>query len=150
MRATIGVEATLADHGAAGSSSPDRQDRGEQEEAHTTYHQGIPVLLYGEMSHHTHRALVISISPQKGASWCVRLYDSYKAGALIEEYHTWGEPRPHLSHMPQIYLIRPSPLGEQYDRENWQGYRERYPNVDVLDLEQKRQTQSRDTNDSQL
>jgi hypothetical protein len=33
MRVTIGVEATLADHGAAGSSSPDRQDRGESEPA---------------------------------------------------------------------------------------------------------------------
>jgi hypothetical protein len=31
MHAIIGVEATLADHGAACSSAPDRQDRGEKE-----------------------------------------------------------------------------------------------------------------------
>ncbi len=62
-------------------------------------------------------------------SW-LRLRD-YKAGALIEEYQTWGEKLPHMSATPQIYWIRLSQFGEQYYRENWQRYRELYPDVDA-------------------
>ncbi len=60
----------------------------------------------------------------------LRLRD-YKAGALIEEYQTWGEKLPHMSATPQIYWIRLSPFGEQYYRDNWQRYREMYPEVDA-------------------
>ena len=62
-------------------------------------------------------------------SW-LRLRD-YKAGALIEEYQTWGEKLPHMSATPQIYWICLSPFGEQFYRDNWQRYRELYPEVDA-------------------
>jgi hypothetical protein len=56
---------------------------------------------------------------------------NYKAGALVEEYSTWGEYNPHGGYTPQIHWIRLSPYGEQFYRENWQRYRQLYPEVDV-------------------
>ena len=60
----------------------------------------------------------------------LRLRD-YKAGALIEDYNTWGEKLLHMSYTPQIYWVRLSPFGEQFYRDNWQRYQELYPNVDA-------------------
>jgi len=60
----------------------------------------------------------------------LRLRD-YKVGALIEEYSTWGKKEPHMSATPQIYWVRLSPFGEQYYRDNWQRYRDLYPDVDA-------------------
>ncbi len=60
----------------------------------------------------------------------LRLRD-YKAGTLIEEYSTWGKKEPWMSATPQIYWIRLSPFGEQYYRDNWQRYRDLYPDVDA-------------------
>ena len=67
-----------------------------------------------------------------GIGWptWLRLRD-YKAGALIEEYNTWGEKLPHMSATPQIYWIRLSPFGEKYYCENWQRYHDLYPDVDA-------------------
>jgi hypothetical protein len=36
---------------------------------------------------------------------------------------------------PQIHWIRLSALGEQFYRENWQRYRDLYPEVDALEPE---------------
>ena len=60
----------------------------------------------------------------------LRLRD-YKAGALIEEYHTSGAYLPHVGYTPNIYWLRLSPFGEQFYRENWQRYHELYPEVDT-------------------
>ncbi len=60
----------------------------------------------------------------------LRLRD-YKVGALIEEYSTWGKKEPWMSATPQIYWIHLSPFGEQYYRDNWQRYRDLYPEVDA-------------------
>ena len=60
----------------------------------------------------------------------LRLRD-YKAGPLVEEYHTSGRYLVHVGSTEQIYWIRLTPFGEQYYRDNWQRYRELYPEVDV-------------------
>jgi hypothetical protein len=58
----------------------------------------------------------------------LRLRD-YKAGPLIEESSTWGQYNAQTGYTPQIYWLRLSALGEQFYRENWQRYRELYPEV---------------------
>jgi hypothetical protein len=60
----------------------------------------------------------------------LRLRD-FKAGPLIEEYHTVGEYLAHVGYSTQIHWLRLSALGEQFYRENWQRYRELYPDVDA-------------------
>jgi hypothetical protein len=78
------------------------------------------------------------LHPQKSTSpntW-LRLRD-YKAGALIEEYSTSGEYLPHVGYTPNIYWLRLSSFGEQFYRDNWQRYRELYPEVDAPAPEQE-------------
>lgn len=60
----------------------------------------------------------------------LRLRD-YKPGALIEEYQTSGRYPGHVGYTEQIYWLRLTPFGEQYYRDNWQRYRELYPEVDA-------------------
>jgi hypothetical protein len=65
----------------------------------------------------------------------LRLRD-YKAGALIEEYQTWTQVELTSSgrtwkESRPVYWLRLSPFGEQFYRENWQRYRELYPDVDA-------------------
>ncbi len=64
----------------------------------------------------------------------LRLRD-YKAQGedkpLIEEYSTWGKYLAHVGYTPQIHWLRLTSFGEQYYRENWQRYRELYPEVDA-------------------
>jgi len=60
----------------------------------------------------------------------LRLRD-YKAGALVEEYRT-GEPYlAHVGYSIDIHWIRLTPFGEHFYRENWQSYRDLYPDVDA-------------------
>lgn len=60
----------------------------------------------------------------------------YKAGALIEEYQTWTQVQ-RATHgdtwmeSRPVYWIRLTPFGEQFYYENWQRYREMYPEVDA-------------------
>ncbi len=60
----------------------------------------------------------------------LRLRD-FKAGPLVEEYFTWGKKEEWMSATPQIYWLRLSAFGEQFYRDNWQQYREMYPDVDA-------------------
>ena len=60
----------------------------------------------------------------------LRLRD-FKAGPLIEEYATSGEYLAHVGYTQQIHWLKLSALGEQFYRENWQRYRELYPDVDA-------------------
>jgi hypothetical protein len=60
----------------------------------------------------------------------LRLRD-FKAGPLIEEYATSGEYLVHVGYTPQIHWLCLSAPGEQFYRENWQLYRELYPEVDA-------------------
>jgi hypothetical protein len=72
------------------------------------------------------------MSDYGGIGWPTRLrLREYKVGALIEEYQTWGEKLPHMTATPHISWIRLSPYGEQYYRDNWQRYRDLYPDVDM-------------------
>ncbi len=45
-----------------------------------------------------------------------------------------GKRGPYDSYTPQIYWLRLTPFGEHYNRDNWQRYRELYPDVDALAL----------------
>jgi hypothetical protein len=54
-----------------------------------------------------------------------------EARPLVEEYRIWGEYNPRLKYTPHIYWIRLTAFGEQYYRDNWQQYHERYPGVDA-------------------
>jgi len=60
----------------------------------------------------------------------LRLRD-YKAGALVEEYRTGGPYLAHVGYSVDIHWIRLTSFGEQFYRENWQHYRELYPEVDA-------------------
>jgi len=60
----------------------------------------------------------------------LRLRD-YKAGALVEEYHTTGPYSPASARTLDTLWIRLTPFGGQYYRDNWQKYREMYPEVDA-------------------
>jgi hypothetical protein len=60
----------------------------------------------------------------------LRLRD-YKAGALVEEYRTGGPYLAHVGYSVDIHWIRLTPFGEQYYCDNWQRYRELYPDVDA-------------------
>ncbi len=60
----------------------------------------------------------------------LRLRD-YKAGALVEEYRTGGPYLAHVGYPVDIHWIRLKPFGEQFYRDNWQHYRELYPEVDT-------------------
>ncbi len=65
----------------------------------------------------------------------LRLRD-YKPGALIEEYNTWEQVQrsTHGQTWPEsrpVYWIRLTPFGEQFYRDNWQRYREMYPEIDA-------------------
>jgi len=60
----------------------------------------------------------------------LRLRD-YKAGALVEEYRTGGPYLAHVGYSVDIHWIRLTSFGEQFYRENWQSYRELYPEVDA-------------------
>ncbi len=60
----------------------------------------------------------------------LRLRD-FKAGPLIEEYATPGKYLAHVGYTPQKHWLRLSALGEQFYRENWQRYRDLYPDVDA-------------------
>jgi hypothetical protein len=60
----------------------------------------------------------------------LRLRD-FKAGPLIEEYATSGEYLAHVGYTQQIHWLKLSALGEQFYCENWQRYRELYPDVDA-------------------
>jgi len=60
----------------------------------------------------------------------LRLRD-YKAGAVVEGYRTGGPYLAHVGYSVDIHWIRLTPFGEQFYRENWQCYRELYPDVDA-------------------
>jgi hypothetical protein len=60
----------------------------------------------------------------------LRLRD-YKDGPLVEEYHTAGRYLSHVGYTEQIHWIRLTRFGEQYYRENWQRYRDLYPDVEA-------------------
>ena len=60
----------------------------------------------------------------------LRLRD-YKARALVEEYRTGGPYLAHVGYSVDIHWIRLTSFGEQFYRENWQSYRELYPEVDA-------------------
>lgn len=64
---------------------------------------------------------------------------NYKAGALIEEYSTWGKKEEWMSATPQIYWLRLTAIGEQFYREHWQHYRELYPDVDAPDPDDEKE-----------
>ncbi len=55
----------------------------------------------------------------------------YKAGALVEEYRTGGPYLAHVGYSTDIHWIRLTPFGEQFYRDNWQRYRDLYPEVDA-------------------
>ena len=64
----------------------------------------------------------------------LRLRDYQQAGRetpLIEEYSTWGEPKPHLSSTPRISWLRLTPAGHDYYRQHHAHYRDLYPTVDA-------------------
>ncbi len=63
--------------------------------------------------------------------------NQYKAGALIEEYSSWGEYRASSGYAPQIYWLRLTFFGESFYRDNWQKYCEMYPEVDAPQPEVK-------------
>ena len=50
---------------------------------------------------------------------------------LIEECSTWGKYLAHVGYTPQIHWLRLTPFGEEFYRDNWQRYRELYPEVDA-------------------
>jgi hypothetical protein len=62
---------------------------------------------------------------------------------LIEEYQTWKQvefQRPGTGTWREsrpVYWLRLSSFGEQYYRENWQHYRELYPNVEAPEPERE-------------
>lgn len=60
----------------------------------------------------------------------LRLRD-FKAGALVEEYRTGGPYLAHVGYTIDIHWIRLTPFGEQFYRDNWQHYRQLYPEVDA-------------------
>ncbi len=53
----------------------------------------------------------------------------YEAGPLLEEYSTWEQYNAQTGNTLHIHWLRLSALGEQFYRENWQRYRELYPEV---------------------
>jgi hypothetical protein len=60
----------------------------------------------------------------------------YKAAPLAETYKGWEQvtyqsPGKTWSESQPVYWIRLSGFGEQYYCENWQRYRELYPEVDA-------------------
>ena len=59
----------------------------------------------------------------------------YRGGPLIEEYQTLGQYNTTTGSQYDIYWLRLSALGEQFYRENWQRYRELYPEVDAPEPE---------------
>ncbi len=61
----------------------------------------------------------------------------YKPGALIEEYQTSGRYLAHVGYTEQIHWIRLTSFGEQFYRNNWQRYREMYPEVDAPQPEEQ-------------
>ena len=58
----------------------------------------------------------------------LRLRD-FKAGPLVEEYRTAGPYLAHVGYSTDLHWIRLTPFGEQFYRENWQQYRDLYPEV---------------------
>ncbi len=60
----------------------------------------------------------------------LRLRD-FKAGPLVEEYRTDGPYLAHVGYSVDIHWIRLTLFGEQYYRDNWQRYRDLYPEVDA-------------------
>ena len=60
----------------------------------------------------------------------LRLRD-YKAGPLIEEYQISGQYNASTGARYDLYWLKLSVLGEQFYHENWQRYRELYPEVDA-------------------
>ncbi len=60
----------------------------------------------------------------------LRLRD-YRDGPLIEEYQTPGRYNASTGTRYDTYWLRLTPFGEQFYRENWQRYRELYPEVDA-------------------
>lgn len=54
----------------------------------------------------------------------------YKAGDLVKEHEVRRGKRPDGWYYTDYY-IRLTPFGEQYYRDNWQRYREMYPDVDA-------------------
>lgn len=59
----------------------------------------------------------------------------YRDGPLIEEYQTPGQYNTTTGTRYDMYWLRLSALGEQFYRENWQRYRELYPEVDAPEPE---------------
>src|SRR6202011_2864495 len=60
----------------------------------------------------------------------LRLRD-FKAGALVEEYRTGGPYLAHVGYSIDIHWIRLTPFGEQFYRDNWEHYRDLYPEIDA-------------------
>jgi hypothetical protein len=66
----------------------------------------------------------------------LRLRD-YKAGALVEEYRTFGEYSQASARTLDIHWIKLTWFGEQYYRQNWARYRQMYPEVEAPEPEEE-------------
>lgn len=71
----------------------------------------------------------------------LRLRD-YKAGGLVKEYSVYRGLNSHTGFTFTDYYIRLTPFGEQYYCENWQKYRELYPDVDAPEPIDREETQN--------